>query len=135
MKKTVRRTVFVGVGAFLVLTWLTNLNEDTPPAPSEEPPPASEACLAAFQAAHDVDELRDSVQDLYPALEACTTLEAWAYASEEYPDAIHNGNTAETNAVAYCLSYKEDFGHTDLPMCDLVEVTDERFLELLQQEP
>lgn len=41
--------------------------------------PADE-CGAAFAAAAGVDQMADTVADLYPAVRACTTVEAWSTA-------------------------------------------------------
>lgn len=74
----------------------TTMTEEPAPEPSEEPTvePTQEpalptgACDAAFAEAAAVDEMQDTVEDLYPAAHACTSVEDWAAASERNPGAI-----------------------------------------------
>jgi hypothetical protein len=126
MKKVLRRALYVGIAGFFGLAWYGSVSDEPEP-----PPPASEACLKAFEEAHNVDPMRDTWSDLYPALDACGSLEAWAYASAQYPDAVPNDYGAEFNVQALCLH--DDVDHTEMRMCDFVEVTEERRQELLDE--
>lgn len=130
MNKVARRILYVGVAGALALSWLGSLNEE--PTPQADVP-ASAACLAAFEEAHNVDPMRDTWSDLYPALNACGSLEAWAYASAQYPDAVPNNAGAEYNVVSLCLH--DGVNPTANRMCGLIEATEERRMELLEQQP
>lgn len=48
-------------------------------------------CEAAFKAAAAIDDMHDSVEDLDPAVRACTTMNEWLAASAKYPKAINDG--------------------------------------------
>ena len=64
-------------------------------APSANDPTASDSvvapCDAAFAQAAAVDAMHDTIEDLYPAVEACTTLDAWVAASDANPGAVSEG--------------------------------------------
>jgi hypothetical protein len=51
----------------------------------------SSACDRAFAAAASVDEMHDTVEDLYPAVRACTSVGDWVAASAANPGAISAG--------------------------------------------
>jgi hypothetical protein len=56
--------------------------------------PADE-CGAAFAAAAGVDEMADTVADLYPAVRACTTIAAWSAAFDANGGAGFTGSATE----------------------------------------
>ncbi len=51
-------------------------------------------CESAMKAAHDVDDMRDTVTDIDPAIAACSTLAEFAAASERFPDALDGADPA-----------------------------------------
>jgi len=53
------------------------------------------ACDAAFAAAVGVDEMSDSVSDLYPAIRACSTVAAWSVAFTAHGGAGFTGTPTE----------------------------------------
>lgn len=53
------------------------------------------ACEQAMADAAAVDEMQDTVPDLYPAVEACGTVDEWTDAAEAHPDAL-DGADPET---------------------------------------
>jgi len=48
----------------------------------------SSACGNAFAAAAAVGDMEDVVEDLYPAVRACTTVTEWTAASRAHPSAL-----------------------------------------------
>lgn len=63
-------------------------SEEPTVEPTEEPALPTGACDAAFAEAAAVDQMQDTVADLYPAAHACTSVEDWVAASEGNPGAI-----------------------------------------------
>lgn len=63
----------------------------TAATPSPTSTPLSAACDAAFARAAAVDEMLDTVADLYPAVRVCPTIEQWVAASSKNPGAIAAG--------------------------------------------
>ena len=64
----------------------------------------SDECNAAFAEAAAVDEMQDTVEDLVPAIEACTSIEDWAAASDLNPAALE-GTDPETFLTNMCASF------------------------------
>lgn len=109
-----RRTILWIVGiAVVALIFVANQGDGDATAESV----ASQACLDAMQQAAAVDEMQDTVSDLYPALAACDSLEAWSAASEEYPDAL-DGAEPETFARNACVTAPE--AAREGPLCQEV---------------
>jgi hypothetical protein len=65
----------------VILAACAGATPTSPPTPT-----AATACDAAFAAAAGVDEMSDSVSDLYPAIRTCSTVTAWSAAF-----AVHGG--------------------------------------------
>lgn len=53
------------------------------------------ACRAAFEAAANVDEMADSVSDLYPAVRACGSVAEWTEAFDAVDGAGFTGRAEE----------------------------------------
>jgi hypothetical protein len=104
-----RRRLFwiIGIGV-LVLAYLAGQGGETAEVQ------ASQACLDAMRQAASVNDMQDTVSDLYPALEACESLEAFAFASSEHPAAL-DGVDAETFARNACRSAPQ--AARDAPLC------------------
>ena len=64
------------------------LTKPTPLPTTEPPATALTNCERAFEEAAAISDLQDTVEDLDPALEACTTIEEWKAASRKFPDAL-----------------------------------------------
>lgn len=64
------------------------------------------ACEEAFSEAAAVDEMQDLIEDLFPAVHACSTLDEWAAASDAYPDALDGANP-ELFLTNICANYSE----------------------------
>ena len=45
-------------------------------------------CDVAFSEAADISDFRDTVEDLDPAVRACSSIEEWNTAASEYPAAL-----------------------------------------------
>lgn len=58
-------------------------------------------CLDAFEDAAEVPDTQDTLADLWPAVDACETLEDFTAASEEHPDAL-DGADPETYVRNQC---------------------------------
>jgi hypothetical protein len=73
-------------------------------------------CGPAFAAAAGVDKNADTVADLYPAIRACTSVDAWSAAYAANNGAGFTGTPTEvlTNA---CLAPEV----ADTPLCKLVK--------------
>lgn len=98
----------------------TTTTTTTVPAPSEpEPATVEEAseCEQAFAAAAAVDEMQDLVEDLFPAVRACTSLDEWSAASVQHPDAL-DGTDPELYLTNLCRFSPEV---TDEPLCSEVD--------------
>jgi len=52
------------------------------------PPAPASACDQAMEAAAAVDEMRDTVADLYPVVRACPSIADFTAASARFPDAL-----------------------------------------------
>ncbi|HWP62910.1 MAG TPA: hypothetical protein VNO86_05525 [Candidatus Binatia bacterium] len=63
----------------------------------------SSACDEAFKAAASVDEMQDTVADLYPAVRACS-LEQWDQAWERYGDDLGFAGTSREVLGNICLA-------------------------------
>ena len=61
------------------------------PVPTAYEPTVSAACNAAFAAAAAVDVMLDTVEDLDPAVAACTSVAEWRAPAEANPGAIEEG--------------------------------------------
>ena len=59
------------------------------------------ACDEAFAEAAQVGDVEDTVEDLYPATQACESLADWTAGSETHPDAL-DGADPEEFAVNVC---------------------------------
>ena len=55
----------------------------------------STACELSFADAAAVSDTQDTVEDLDPAVRACTSLEEWGAASAAYPGALDGANPFE----------------------------------------
>lgn len=95
------------------------------PEPADEPPSPTEAneaaapyspeCGQAFEDAAAVDEMQDTNEDLYPAVTACASVEAFAAAAAEHPDAL-DGTNAETWLTNTC-EFAEDPAVKESDIC------------------
>jgi hypothetical protein len=74
------------------------------------------ACEDAFAEAAQVDEMQDAHSDLWPAFEACGSVEEFAAASDAHPDAL-DGVDPQTYAENQCASEPEVEG---TPVCESV---------------
>ena len=76
----------------------------------------TDACNRAFAEAAAVDDMHDSVSDLYPAAKACESLDDWTAAHEANPGAIDaDPATFATNVCLY--GPDEDPDLADAPLC------------------
>jgi hypothetical protein len=80
---------------------------------------AASACEQAFAVAAEVDDMQDTVADIYPALSACETLDEFEAADETHPSAL-DGADPETYARNACAS-ASDAAVKQAPLC--AEVT------------
>jgi len=139
MLRFVRRALYAVLALTVIGVILTPDDEQGDAATGEttttqaDTVPASDACLDALREAHSVDSMRDTQSDMYPALSACTTLEGYAYATKMYPDAFGAQLSPELQVVTMCLTWPEEVT-AGAPLCDTVEVSRERRLQLLSEE-
>ena len=139
MLRFVRRALYAVLALTVIGVILTPDDEQGNAATGEtttteaDAVPASDACLDALREAHNVDPMRDTHADMYPALTACTTLEGYAYATQKYPDAFDARSSPELQVVTMCLTWPEEVT-AGAPLCDTVEVSRERRLQLLSEE-
>ena len=63
---------------------------------------ASSACDSASETAASVGDMQDTVDDLYPAIQACDTVEEWAAASKKHLAAL-DGADPEVFLTNVCL--------------------------------
>jgi hypothetical protein len=96
---------------FVVLGLVACTTEETSPVPGDDG--VSDACERAFAAAAAVSDLEDTVEDLYPAVRACNTVEEWTAASEAYPAAL-DGADPVLYLTNTCLYGPPDLADTDL---------------------
>lgn len=83
---------------------------------SEAPGPSisvSPGCDRAFAQAASIDDMHDTVEDLDPALRACSSEEEWVAAARAHPGAI------DVDPVVF-LRNRCDFGGPDTPLCRAV---------------
>lgn len=69
------------------------------------------ACDDAFREAASISDMQDRVEDLDPALRACSSIEEWVAAAERHPRAL-DGVDPETWLRNRC-----QFGGPDTPLC------------------
>lgn len=74
----------------------------------------STACDNAFAHAAAVGEMQDAVEDLYPAVRACTSMDEWVAASEANPGAISDGVDPLVFLGNVCGSLTAGLENTDL---------------------
>jgi hypothetical protein len=86
----------------------------TPTSPPT--PTAATACDAAFAAAAGVDEMSDSVSDLYSAIRACSTVADWSAAFAAHGGAGFTGTPTEVLRNA-CMAAEV----ASAPLCKSVE--------------
>jgi hypothetical protein len=77
---------------------------------------AADACEEAFTAAAGVDAMADSVSDLYPAVRACATIEAWTAAFDENDGAGFLGSATDVLRNV-CMAPEI----ADEPLCAMVQ--------------
>ena len=77
-----------------------------PVAPAIE---ISPACDDAFRAAASVSDMRDTVEDLDPAVRACRSVEEWNAAARRHPGAL-DGADSEYFLWNRCRSFGEPSG-------------------------
>jgi hypothetical protein len=78
--------------------------------------PRADVCGEAFAAAASVDETADTVSDLYRAVRACTTVEAWTAAFDANGGAGFTGS-AESVLTNVCTAPEI----SEEPLCKLVQ--------------
>lgn len=83
------------------------------PKQEERANTVSARCNAAFASAAAKGDMEDSVTDLYPAAEACLSIQEWTQANEANPGAIDKGVNSATFARNMCLSQEV----ADAPLC------------------
>jgi hypothetical protein len=105
MRRTLKWTGIVIVALFVLSLVLPDASEEEA---------VSAECMNAMRTAASVSDMQDTVSDLYPALEACGTVEAFTAASEEHPDAL-DGVDPETFARNACRSAPQ--AARDAPLC------------------
>lgn len=99
----------------------TSTTETTPPterpttmtAEAEVEVRAPSECEEAFKDAAEVDELRDTHEDLWPAFESCGSIEEFAAASQKHPGAVEEGVDPQTYVENQCL-YEPALEHARL---------------------
>ncbi len=69
------------------------------------------ACDDAFRKAASISDMQDTVEDLDPALRACSSIEEWVVAAKRHPRAL-DGVDPETWLRNRC-----EFGGPDTPLC------------------
>jgi hypothetical protein len=62
------------------------------------------ACERAFADAASVDELHDSVEDMFPAVRACGSLNEWEATWADYGDDLGFSGTARSVLSNMCLA-------------------------------
>ncbi|MEX0762056.1 MAG: hypothetical protein WD208_07685 [Dehalococcoidia bacterium] len=72
-------------------------------------------CERAFEAAAEVPDHQDTVEDLHPAVRTCVSVEDWTAASERFPDAL-DGVDPVVILRNLCL-----YGPSDAALCSLLE--------------
>ncbi len=101
------KKVWIIAGAVLVVVLIVmTLTPDSDP---EDPPPLT-ACELAFQAAAQISDMQDTVEDLDPAVLACPTVADWLQAAGQYPGAID----ADPGVF---LANRCRYGPTTAPIC------------------
>lgn len=70
------------------------------------------ACEQAFADAAAVDEMHDSVEDMFPAVRACGSLEDWEAAWDQFGAELGFSGSARSVLTSMCLS--EEIASTDL---------------------
>lgn len=95
---------------------LTDIEESESPTDSENPI-VSGACAHAFLEAANVDAMRDTHKDLFPAYYACTSIEEWREADRMYPGAI-DGVDPVMYAQNVCAGAQDEL--RDTPICEAV---------------
>lgn len=91
--------------------------EDSESPTDSENPIVSGACAHAFLEAANVDAMRDTHKDLFPAYSACTSIEEWREADRMYPDAI-DGVDPVMYAQKVCAGAQDELRET--PICKAV---------------
>lgn len=83
----------------------TTSNSNTTASSSSDTSAASaeSACNQAFSQAASISDMQDTVEDLYPAIRACKTVDEWSAASAAHPDALDGADPIVflTNACRY----------------------------------
>lgn len=87
---------------------------------SQESPEPSSACLAAFEEAAEVGPMEDQVSDLDPAVQACSSVEAWTAAAQAHPGAIGEDVSPETFLENRCRYSDRASGLRTTPLCQEV---------------
>ena len=70
------------------------------------------ACEQAFADAAAEDEMHDSVEDMFPAVKACASLEDWEAAWDQFGDELGFSGSAQSVLSNMCLS--DEIASTDL---------------------
>lgn len=85
--------------------------------PSEPAEPSVEVgseCNSAFRRAASISDFQDTVEDLDPAIHACTSVDEWKAAARRHPKAL-DGVDPEVFLRNRC-----DFGGVNASLCDEV---------------
>ena len=92
---------------------------DSSPTPTLEPTPEVTAqCDQAFAQAASIGDMEDTVEDLYPAVTACTSIEDWIAGSEANPGALSEAVRPLMFLGNVCGSLNAGLENTDL--CQLL---------------
>jgi hypothetical protein len=83
--------------------------------------PISDRCASAFSTAASVDEMHDTLADLFPAYSACSSFEEWKAADARYPKAI-GGADPVLYARNVCAANTQ---LTSTPICRAVAVSEQ----------
>ena len=76
-------------------------------------------CEAAFADAAAVGDLEDVIEDLYPAVRACLTIEEWSAASDVHRDALDGADPLVF--LSNVCSFAEEPDIQASPLCQLIE--------------
>lgn len=101
--------------------------------PTQEPTPELTAqCDQAFAQAASIGDMEDTVEDLYAAVRACTSIEDWIAGSEANPGAISEGVKPIVFLGNVCGSLTADLEDTDLcqEVRSLCDTDDEVFMTM-----
>jgi hypothetical protein len=75
---------------------------------------AASACEQAMETAAEVDEMSDTLEDLYDVVRACANLAEFRAASEQFPEALDG---VDPEVILPNLCANPDAGISDTPIC------------------